>query len=161
MIRARRESPDGTTSQSDHYFIFSAPDMIASRLLEIKRGHWAIENQLHWVLDMTFHEDDSRARIENAAEVLDILRKLALQLVKQETTVKGSMRAKRLRCGYDLSYAFLCLGVNPVRKRLPCQGWRATLTPKRRDVTIHVAHVLIISSGTREKRSESWQNMII
>ena len=114
MIRANRAFPDGTVSQSDHYFLFSSPDMTASRLLEFKRSHWSIENQLHWVLDMTFHEDNSRARIENAAEVLDILRKLALQLLKQETSVKGSIRAKRLRCGYDLSYAFLCLGVNSV-----------------------------------------------
>lgn len=113
MIRSNRMLSSGVSSQADHYFLFSSPSTTASRLLEIKRGHWAIENQLHWVLDMTFHEDDSRARIENAAEVLDILRKLAMQLVKQETTVKGSMRAKRLRCGYDLSYAFLCLGMTP------------------------------------------------
>lgn len=114
MIRANRAFPDGTASQSEQYFLFSAPDMTASLLLEIKRGHWAIENQLHWVLDMTFHEDDSRARIENAAEVLDILRKLALQLLKHETSVKASMRAKRLRCAYDLSYAFRCLGFYPL-----------------------------------------------
>ena len=112
-IRSKRIlMPGGQESSSERFFLFSCPDMTADKLLSMQRGHWAIENQLHWCLDVTFHEDDSRARMENAAEVLDILRKLALQLMKQETSVKGSLRNKRLRCGYDISYAFKVLGVN-------------------------------------------------
>ncbi|MEG0269324.1 MAG: ISAs1 family transposase, partial [Clostridia bacterium] len=94
------------------YFIYSHEQMTAEDLMKTKRKHWAIENQLHWMLDVTFREDLSRARIENAAENLNILRKLSLQLLKAETTVKGSMRAKRLRCGYDLFYALKVIGVN-------------------------------------------------
>lgn len=84
----------------------------ADRLLATQRGHWTIENQLHCCWDVTFHEDHSRARTDNAAEVLNILRKLALQLLKQETSVKGSLRYKRLPCGYDIFYAFKVLAVN-------------------------------------------------
>ena len=113
-IRSKRILlPTQKESISDRFFLFSCSDMTADRLLSLQRGHWAIENQLHWCLDMTFHEDSSRARMENAAEVLDILRKLALQLMKQETSVKGSLRNKRLRCGYDVFYAFKVLGVKP------------------------------------------------
>lgn len=112
MIRSKRILPSGEASHSQRFFLFSCSDMTADRLLSIQRGHWAIENKLHWCLDVTFHEDDSRARMHNAAEVLDILRKLALQLIRQDTSVKGSMRNKRLRCGYDLFYAFKVLGVN-------------------------------------------------
>lgn len=86
--------------------------MTADRLLKIKRGHWAIENQLHWQLDGLFREDDARALIDNAAEVLNILHKLALQLMKQEASPKASMHAKRLRCGYDVFYAIKVLRVN-------------------------------------------------
>lgn len=93
------------------YFIFSPKDVTAADMLRIKRGHWAIENNLHWTLDVTFGEDDSRARSENAAENLNIFRKQALQLMQQETSVKGSMRSKRLRCSYDIFYAFKVIGV--------------------------------------------------
>ena len=63
------------------------------------------------MLDVAFREDDSRARLENAAENLNILRKQALQLMKQETSFKGSMRGKRLRCSWDISYAIKVIGV--------------------------------------------------
>ncbi|MEG2263166.1 MAG: ISAs1 family transposase [Acinetobacter sp.] len=106
--------PAEKESISERFFLFSCSDMSADRLLSLQRGHWAIENQLHWCLNMTLHEDNSRAHMENAAEVLDILRKLALQLMKQGTSVKGSLRNKRLCCGYDVFYAFNVLGVNPI-----------------------------------------------
>lgn len=112
LIRSKRQTTDGHVSTSDHYVIFSCKNMTAEKLLTVKRGHWAIENQLHWQLDVLFHEDSSRARIENAAEVLNILRKLALHLMKQEQSFKASMRAKRLRCGYDIFYALKLLQVN-------------------------------------------------
>ena len=77
----------------------------AAEVLRIKRSHWAIENSLHWMLDVTFREDDCRARTLNAAENLNILRKQSLQLMKNETSSKLSMRQKRLRCAYDFTYA--------------------------------------------------------
>jgi len=64
------------------------------------------------MLDVTFREDDARARHENAAENLNIFRKQALQLMKLETSVKGSMRSKRLRCAYDMFYTLKVIGIN-------------------------------------------------
>lgn len=95
-----------------HYFLFSEPGMTAERLLALQRAHWCIENNLHWMLDIVFHEDSSQIRIENAAEILNILRKLCLQLAKQESNVKASMQSKRLRCSYDIHYAHRVLGVS-------------------------------------------------
>jgi predicted transposase YbfD/YdcC len=89
-------------STSHNYFIYSLKDATASDLLRIKREHWTIENNLHWVLYVSFREDDARARQENAAENLNILRKQALQMMKQETSIKGSMKSQRLRCSDDI-----------------------------------------------------------
>jgi predicted transposase YbfD/YdcC len=114
LVRSIRKSADCHASVSDRYVIFSRKDMNAAELLKIKRGHWAIENQPHWQLDMLFHEDNSSARVENAAEILNMLRKLALQLMKQDKSLKASVRAKRLRCGYDFFYALHLLGLSSV-----------------------------------------------
>jgi predicted transposase YbfD/YdcC len=64
------------------------------------RNHWSIENQLHWQLDVTFHEDANRERGRHAAENLAAIRKIALALLKQDTS-KGSLRCKRLRAAYS------------------------------------------------------------
>lgn len=111
VIVSKREELGKESSISRNYFIYSSKKTIAADLLRIKRSHWAIENNLHWMLDVTFREDDARARLENAPENLNILRKQALQFMKQETSVKGSMRNKRLRCAYDLFYALKVVGV--------------------------------------------------
>lgn len=102
----------GEISESVRYFLYSEPGMTAERLLALQRSHWRIENNLHWMLDMVFREDSCQVRIENAAEILNILRKLCLQLVKQESSVKASMQSKRLRCSYDIHYALKVLGVS-------------------------------------------------
>ena len=111
LILSKREELGKVPTMCRNYFIYSMKGATAADLLRIKREHWAIENDLHWMLDVTFREDDARARLEFAAENLNILRKQALQLLNLETSTKGSMRAKRLRCSYDLSYAFKVLGV--------------------------------------------------
>lgn len=112
VISSKREETGKEATIAKHYFLYSLSGVSAKQLLALNRGHWAIENQLHWMLDVTFREDDSRARTENAAVNLNILRKQALQLMKRESSVKGSMRVKRLRCAYDLSYALKVIGVN-------------------------------------------------
>jgi predicted transposase YbfD/YdcC len=112
VIISKREELGKEPTFSRNYFIYSLEDAAAADLLRIKRAHWSIENNLHWMLDVTFKEDDSRARAENAAENLNILRKQALQLMKKESSIKGSMRSKRLRCAWDLFYALKVIGVN-------------------------------------------------
>jgi predicted transposase YbfD/YdcC len=70
------------------------------RMLEIARTHWTIENQLHWVLDVDFEEDATRSRKDNAPQNLALIRKLALNLIRQNPT-KGSIKGKIKRAGWD------------------------------------------------------------
>jgi predicted transposase YbfD/YdcC len=81
------------------YYVLSTY-MSPKRLLQVTRSHWAIENQLHWVLDVHFSEDSNRARKDNAPENLAILRKLALNIL-QAIPDKTSIRRKIKRAGWD------------------------------------------------------------
>ena len=74
------------------------------RLLEAVRGHWEVENSVHWVLDVSFGEDMSRVRKGNGAENLVALRRMALNLLKQENTLKVGIAAKRKKAGWDTQY---------------------------------------------------------
>ncbi len=94
----------GKVSKQAHYFIYSRKGMTASQILESKCSHWSIENQLHWVLDMQFREDESRARADNSAENLNILRQWALNLLKSETSVRGSFSDKQFKCLLDEAF---------------------------------------------------------
>jgi len=98
MIRAQR-TLNGETSSEARYFISSlAPD--ARQLAEAVRAHWGIENRLHWVLDMTFREDESRIRKDNAPHNAGILKHMALNMLKK-TPVRKSIRLKRKSAGWD------------------------------------------------------------
>ncbi len=85
------------------YFISSLPSD-AKQLLSAIRGHWGIENKLHWVLDIAFREDDCRTRKGNGAQNFAVLRHIALNLLRRETTLKASIHAKRLKAGWDHDY---------------------------------------------------------
>ena len=65
------------------------------------RGHWGIENRLHWSLDVTFAEDQSRVRRDNGPENLGLLRRLALSILQQDTTCKDNLKGKRQRAGWN------------------------------------------------------------
>lgn len=103
MAEYMRVESNGKTSIERRYYI-SSLSLSAREFSHIIRGHWSIENQLHWVLDVAFHEDDSRIRKGNAPENLAIIRHIALNLLKQEQTVKGSLKSKRNRAGWDNDY---------------------------------------------------------
>ena len=88
------ERPDGTQSGDVRYFISSA-FMSGQRFAEAVRGHWAIENSLHWVLDMIFNEDQSRTRKRRIADNLSWLRRFAIGLLKRHPandSIKGKSR---------------------------------------------------------------------
>ena len=76
----------------------------AKLLNEAVRSHWGVENSLHWVLDVTFQEDRSRIKKENAPENFGLLRRLALCLLKKEGTSKRSIKGKRRKAGWDDGY---------------------------------------------------------
>lgn len=85
-----------------YYFSSLEPD--AKTHAHAIRAHWSIENSLHWVLDVTFREDYSRVRRDNGAQNLAVIRHAALNLIRQETATKGSIKTKRKRAGWDNSY---------------------------------------------------------
>ena len=65
------------------------------------RDHWQIENKLHWALDVSFREDESRIRIGHAQENLSVVRKMALAILQKNTTAPGGVKRKRLRAARD------------------------------------------------------------
>jgi predicted transposase YbfD/YdcC len=102
-VRAKR-TVGGQTSTEHRYYISSLPADNASRLLAYIRGHWGIENTLHWSLDINFREDDRRIRQGHAAENFARLARIALNLLKAEKTNDGGIKTKRLCCGWDHEY---------------------------------------------------------
>ena len=87
LVEATRQI-NGKTSTERRYYIASNPTATARQAAESIRGHWGIENQLHWSLDMSFDEDQSRIRKGHAAENFSRLRRIALNLLKRETSQK-------------------------------------------------------------------------
>ena len=105
-VRAERRTGDQHTSE-ERYYISSLPDVgphTAERALEAVRSHWCIENQLHWVLDMAFREDESRVRKDHGDENLAVLRHIALNLLRQDTRTRLGIHGKRLKAGWDTAY---------------------------------------------------------
>jgi predicted transposase YbfD/YdcC len=104
LIRIQRERRiHDQTSIETAYFI-SSRTASAAYFLDAVRGHWAIENQLHWSLDVTFREDHNQTHTGFAAENLALIRRLALMLLKRQTSVKVGLQAKRLRAGWHNDY---------------------------------------------------------
>lgn len=101
---------DGKTTIEKRLYISSLKTS-AKKILSAIRQHWSVENSLHWSLDVTFKEDQSRVRIGEAAENFSLLRKIALMCLKQETSLKGGIQTKRLRSGWDMQYLLKVLGI--------------------------------------------------
>jgi predicted transposase YbfD/YdcC len=102
MVKAERRI-GATRSHEVRYYLSSLPGEAATIGAAV-RGHWGIENSLHWVLDIAFREDESRVRHGLADQNLAVLRRLALNLLRQETTAKVGVKAKRLKAGWDHTY---------------------------------------------------------
>lgn len=85
------------------YYITTLPSD-AKRILHVVRRHWAIENELHWVLDVAMNEDHNRVHKDQAPENMAVLRHMALNLLKQEKTAKGGVHAKQLQAAWNNDY---------------------------------------------------------
>lgn len=109
LVEATREVR-GKVTVERRYYLSSLPLGVAV-FAKAVRGHWSVENSLHWVLDVQMSEDNSRARSGYAAENLATLRRLALNLLKQEKTKKRGIHGKQLNASWDHAYLLRLLGV--------------------------------------------------
>ncbi|MGC4106255.1 MAG: ISAs1 family transposase [Thermomicrobiales bacterium] len=92
-----------TVTIETRYFLSSLP-ADAERIGQAVRAHWGIENQVHWVMDVAFREDESRVRTGHAAENLARTRRLAQMLLKREPTANVGIKARRMMCAWDETY---------------------------------------------------------
>jgi predicted transposase YbfD/YdcC len=107
----------GVTSTERRYFLCSISSVEVFACAA--RGHWSIENSLHWVLDVAFREDHNRTRTrtrtDHSAENFAVLRHIALNLLKAERSLKVGIKAKRLKCGWSHDYLLkVLLGPQPI-----------------------------------------------
>jgi predicted transposase YbfD/YdcC len=109
VVEAERQIGDQTTRERRYYLSSLVPD--APELARAIRGHWGIENSLHWVLDVALREDDCRVRTGHAAANLATLRHLALNLLRQDTTKKRGVRGKQKIAGWDHRYLLKLLAI--------------------------------------------------
>jgi len=107
MVEARREVGD-TVQVETRYFLTSLPAQ-GVRFAQAVRQHWGIENSLHWVLDVSFHEDACRIRKGKGAQTFAVLRHMALNLLRREPHHKRGIKARRKRAGWDRDYLFQVL----------------------------------------------------
>lgn len=95
--------PENDCDGEVRYYINSfASD--ATRFASAVRSHWGIENSLHWVMDVTFREDACRIHKDHGAENVSWLRRLVISLIKLDTTLKDTIRGKRIRAGYNVEF---------------------------------------------------------
>ena len=90
------------TSQRRYYI--TSLNLSAEELLNIVRSHWNIENNLHWILDVVFREDESRVRKDNAPQNLAMARKIALNLLKKDSESKKSLKTRRVKAASSNRY---------------------------------------------------------
>lgn len=112
-VQATRSIGDKRTTET-RYYISNLPATtphLARTAMHAVRRHWSIENELHWVLDIAFREDDCRIRSGSAAENMAVLRHIALNLLKQESSKRLGIKNKRLLAGWDNEYLFKVLTI--------------------------------------------------
>lgn len=111
-IESTREhkNSDKSKESSTRYYI-SSLEATAEDFQNAIRSHWSIENKLHWTLDVSFGEDASRKRTQNASQNFSILTKIALNLLKNEKTNKLGVKSKRLKAGWDNHYLIKALNL--------------------------------------------------
>lgn len=114
MVESRR-TVKGVTSYQQRYFLTSL-GLDAKRVLEAVRAHWGIENSLHWVLDVIFGEDQHSYAVDHGPENMAVMRQFALNLVKRDQSIQGSLKGKRKRAAWDEAFlAHLLAQLDPTQ----------------------------------------------
>lgn len=115
MVHSQREFINGLqageASSEWRYYISSRDDLSAAEFNQQVRAHWAIENNCHWVLDVAFGEDASRIRVGDGAQNFAILRRMSLNLINQNKTIKGSKKSKRHLAAWSTTHLQTLLGL--------------------------------------------------
>ena len=110
MVEAKVEI-DGQISTSRRFYISSA-HLSAAQLNHAARAHWGIENRLHWVLDVVFHDDLMRLRTQNGPQNMALIRHTALNIIKQVQD-KASIKVRRKTMAWDDKYLFNAITNSP------------------------------------------------
>lgn len=108
QVETRRRNGGQEEPPFKRWFLLSRP-LTASTLIDVARTHWTIENQLHWVLDVAFQEDAARSRKDHAPQNLALIRKLALNILRNHPA-KGSIKGKIKRAGWNDAFLLSMLG---------------------------------------------------
>jgi predicted transposase YbfD/YdcC len=107
-VERKREvpGPEGLKTSTEYHYYIATLDQrkTARQFLAYSRGHWSVENNLHWQLDVSFNEDQRRIRAGYGAENFSRLCRMALNLLKNEKTHKNGIAIKRHSCGWDNQY---------------------------------------------------------
>lgn len=111
IVRITATVVKGDKQTTEERFYISSLDGNAILINQAVRKHWHIENKLHWILDVIFREDFSRLRSGNAAENMNIIRKIALNKMKSDKSDAGSIKGKRKRCAWEDNYAAYILSL--------------------------------------------------
>ena len=118
---AVRTSLQNGKETTDMRFFISSLSLGVRRFAAACRGHWGIENSLHWCLDVTFREDDSRVRDRFAADNMAWLKRFAISLLKQQTDNESIAKRRRM-AGWNVDYLMQVFGITLFRSRFPCSS---------------------------------------
>lgn len=112
LVKVEKTSVNRITGEEQsctRYYIASITDV--KQVAKAIRGHWGIENNLHWMLDVAFSEDANRKRNENAVVNFSMINKIALYLLKKEQTSKMGVKSRRMKSGWDIKYLERVMGL--------------------------------------------------
>ena len=107
MVESIREMKDAVTKERRYYI--NSISANAKQFAMATREHWAIENKMHWVLDVTFNEDSNQTKNPRSAHNLAIMRRIALNAIRQDK-LKGSLKTKMLKAGWNKKFLVKLLG---------------------------------------------------
>ena len=117
LVKVERQRRVGEQVQEEtQLYISSLANLSAEKALQLVRNHWAVENGLHWLLDVAMHEDQCRVRGQNGAENFALIRRLVLDTLKRDKRSKRGIAGKMKYCSWTDEYLFHVLSlINPAQ----------------------------------------------